>query len=307
MTSSTSERISADRSCRFRCTSPGKLRLAVEVTRACNLRCAHCFVPHDGISPSLPDLERALRGLAAVNAGKVILTGGEPLLRPDLERVVHACAVQGLAVDLNSNLMDLTEQRARRLIHAGLSEASASLYGDRDFHDRFVGAQGAWSRAVKGIRILRALNVTIDVHCALAGQALPRLAEFAAFCTSMGCASLTFFTLIAPAGDPYAFPAGFAPALRALGASCNIPVRTVGLSPFDNSECVMGDGIVGLTAALEWQPCLLARGCCSHSLQAGRITLPEVLGVLRESVGDGEWHPACRPAGVASREQYCIG
>ena len=108
--------------------------IQVEVTGACNLQCAMCLVsyrPRIGkragamcfhVFRSLVDELPAL--------AKVTLQGlGEPLLAPDLERMVEYATARGAQVGFNTNGMLLTRERARRLVAGGLSWLHVSLDG----------------------------------------------------------------------------------------------------------------------------------------------------------------------------------
>lgn len=288
-------RTSDDRTCRFRRITGGGIRCALEVTHRCNLACPHCFVARDGQEAPLDELLAVARQLAGVGCRKVIVTGGEPLVRPDLEAIVAACAEQGCLVDLNSNLLALTAQRARALVGAGVREASVSLYGDEGVHDRFVECAGAFARAVRGIRLLRDLGLPVDVHCALGAHNATQMEYLAKLCAELGCASLTFFTTLAPAASWRPGPGEWA-SLAALRAGCPLPVRTIGTAEADPQECVMAEGIFGVTASLALKPCLLAEARGGGAYDLRWIGLADALMGLRAEVAQSSWVPVCGDA-----------
>jgi MoaA/NifB/PqqE/SkfB family radical SAM enzyme len=84
-------RASDDRTCRFRRMAGDRTRCALEVMHRCNLAWPHCFVPRDREEPPAGELLPILRQLAGVRCRKVILSGGEPLVRLDLESLIGAC------------------------------------------------------------------------------------------------------------------------------------------------------------------------------------------------------------------------
>jgi MoaA/NifB/PqqE/SkfB family radical SAM enzyme len=135
---------------------------------------------------------------------KVILTGGEPLLRPDLETIVRACADLDTLVDLNSNLTLLTPERAQRLKDAGIGEVSVSVHGDRAAHDWLSDQAGCYDRTVKGIEMLLALGIPVDVHSALWDGMLAQVLPLADLCQQLGIGSLTFFRILPSAHAPLA-------------------------------------------------------------------------------------------------------
>jgi cyclic pyranopterin phosphate synthase len=113
--------------------------LRVSVTDRCNLRCPYCmprevfgagfeFLPRDELL-SFEEIARLVDVFARAGVRKVRLTGGEPLLRRDLDRLVEMlAAVAGIEeIALTTNGLLLTPDRARRLAEAGLTRATVSL------------------------------------------------------------------------------------------------------------------------------------------------------------------------------------
>ncbi len=108
--------------------------LRVSVTDRCNLRCVYCL-PHAGVrwQPradllTLPELVQMIETAAALGIRRVRLTGGEPLVRPDLPDLVRAIArLPGIdEVSLTTNGM-LLERLAAPLAAAGLRRVNVSL------------------------------------------------------------------------------------------------------------------------------------------------------------------------------------
>jgi len=125
------------------------------VTRACNLRCEHCYA---GAEPGAADGElstaegrQLLEDLADYGVPVVLFSGGEPLARGDLPGLVGHAADQGLRPVLSTNGTLLTPERARRLRDAGLAYAGVSVDGLRATNDRFRGREGAFDAALEGI------------------------------------------------------------------------------------------------------------------------------------------------------------
>jgi MoaA/NifB/PqqE/SkfB family radical SAM enzyme len=98
------------------------------VTRRCNLACGYCN-EYDHSSPpvSLSALERRVDLLAALGTRIVTITGGEPLLHPDLEQVVARIRRCGLLAGLITNGYLLTAQRIAALNRAGLDHLQISI------------------------------------------------------------------------------------------------------------------------------------------------------------------------------------
>jgi radical SAM protein with 4Fe4S-binding SPASM domain len=129
-----------------------------EITLACDAACIHC-----GSSAGRPrkhelDTNEALdacAALAELGVREVTLSGGEPLVRPDWERIVAALVGHGLTVDLISNGLSLDGDKARRLAKSGIRHVSLSVDGDGPVHDRLRGVPGAFARTMAAARALR--------------------------------------------------------------------------------------------------------------------------------------------------------
>jgi radical SAM protein with 4Fe4S-binding SPASM domain len=113
---------------------PLPTELQVEITGACNLRCHMCLVryrpPINRVQGSLrfDDFTRLVDALPGLR--RLTLQGlGEPLLHPDLVRMVAYAAGRGIRVGFNSNATLLTERTAARLIEAGLGWLHVSVDG----------------------------------------------------------------------------------------------------------------------------------------------------------------------------------
>lgn len=97
-------------------------------TRRCNLACTYCN-EYDAISPPVPadDLRRRVDQVARLGTGIVTITGGEPLLHPDLEAVVARIRARGMIATVITNGYLLTRDRIDRLNAAGLDHLQISI------------------------------------------------------------------------------------------------------------------------------------------------------------------------------------
>jgi radical SAM protein with 4Fe4S-binding SPASM domain len=152
---------------------PLPVELQIEVTGACNLRCRMCLVSYrPAISKSAGALDFAtFRRLLDDNPQleRVTLQGlGEPLLAPDLLRMVELGAERGLEVGFNTNGMLLTPPWSRRLVAAGLAWLHVSLDGATPETYEAIRAHARFDRVIAHIEALVAAKRA-------AGAARPRL------------------------------------------------------------------------------------------------------------------------------------
>ncbi|WP_146066842.1 radical SAM/SPASM domain-containing protein [Candidatus Venteria ishoeyi] len=164
--------------------------LAINLTRRCNLACAHCYLDADTLRKHNPDelstqaVCDLLDDVATLNHGTmVVLTGGEPLLRRDLEAIVEHGTKQELAIVLGTNGALLTRQRAKSLQQAGLMGVGISVDSlNPEYHDKFRGQNGTWQQTMNGIENCRRIGLSFQIHFSITddnADELPAMIEFA--------------------------------------------------------------------------------------------------------------------------------
>jgi pseudo-rSAM protein/SPASM domain protein len=124
-------------------------------TRGCNLSCRHCYASAETERApgelSTAEGRQLLAELADYGVPVVLFSGGEPLVRDDLEELVAHASDVGLRPVLSTNGTLLTPERVRTLRDAGLAYAGVSVDGLPERHDRFRGQEGSFEAAVRGI------------------------------------------------------------------------------------------------------------------------------------------------------------
>ena len=184
-----------------------------ECTLRCNLACRHCGSDCKAVaqSPDMP-LEDFLHVLDSVNARCephsvfVIVTGGEPLLRPDLEACGRAIYEKGFAWGMVSNGFALTQERFEALLRSGLRSATISLDGLQDSHDWMRGRKLSFERASRAIRMLAdKKDFVFDVVTCVNRRNYAELPRIKEMLTGWGVRTWRLFTVFPmgrAAGDP---------------------------------------------------------------------------------------------------------
>ncbi|MFW9913930.1 MAG: radical SAM protein, partial [Candidatus Thorarchaeota archaeon] len=127
------------------------------VTRACNLKCQHCYENAGKREPDELTTEEAIACIdKLVNAGVVLLafSGGEPTLREDILELIRRSSMKGMYVAIATNGLTFSNRkRVQEFKRAGLSFVQISLDGcNPETHDAFRGVPGAFARTLQGIR-----------------------------------------------------------------------------------------------------------------------------------------------------------
>src|SRR5690606_28343380 len=148
-------------------------------TRRCNLHCAHCYTDsQDRDYPGELTTTEALAmvdDLADFGVPVLLISGGEPLRRPDLEEVAGHAVARGMRVVLSTNGTLLTRERARRLQDLGVSYVGISIDGRPGTHDKFRGAQGAFAASMAAIDACREVGLKTGLRFTMTKQNLPDL------------------------------------------------------------------------------------------------------------------------------------
>ncbi len=140
------------------------------LTKRCNLKCGHCYLDStelDGKTDiSTEKAYEIIDSIASLSPGAMlILTGGEPLLRPDIFNLAARAADSGLTPVLGTNgtLIDsvMAEQiKASKIKGVGLSLDSATPL----FHDSFRALDGAWAKTLKAAELLHARSMDFQLQ-----------------------------------------------------------------------------------------------------------------------------------------------
>ena len=212
----------------------GTLRLvAWETTRNCNLSCVHCRAaatqgPYEGELSTgagaklLEEIARAARpepgrasghpggppaghpGRAGEGGGPpeafqpiVIITGGEPLLRPDIYDLASHGTGLGLRMVMAPNGTLLTADVAKRLVSCGIQRISISLDGaGPEIHDKFRGVPGAFQAALNGIRNAKEAGLAFQINTTVTQQNLADVEAVQEMAVKLGAAAHHVFLLV---------------------------------------------------------------------------------------------------------------
>lgn len=136
--------------------------------RRCNLTCKHCYsISADTHFPGELDTAQVFSVMDDLKAARVpvlILSGGEPLLRPDIFEIAHRAKAMGFYTALSSNGTLITEENIDRIAAVDFNYVGVSLDGIGETHDRFRRKDGAFEESLAGIRLCRELGVKVGVR-----------------------------------------------------------------------------------------------------------------------------------------------
>lgn len=172
-----------------------------ETTAGCNLECIHCrrVTVADQLLPQDLTTEESfalIDQIAAIGRPIFVLSGGEPLFRPDIFEIARYASDAGLIVALATNGTLITADVAKQIKQSGIQRVSISFDGaDAPTHDIFRGP-GAFDRALVGIEHLRQVGMPFQINTTVAQHNAHQMPETLALAKRLGAAALHLFLLV---------------------------------------------------------------------------------------------------------------
>jgi radical SAM protein with 4Fe4S-binding SPASM domain len=146
--------------------------VAWEITRRCDLACKHCrasaTAEPDPQELSPDEALAVVEQLAQAGAKLLILSGGDPLLRPDWPEIAARAGALGMRVTIAPNGIHVDAAAAARMRDCGIERAAISLdFPTAKLHDEFRGVSGAFEAALRALRLLREAGIECQVNATL--------------------------------------------------------------------------------------------------------------------------------------------
>ena len=178
--------------------------VAWNLTRRCNLECAHCYIaagPHESATTELgtADCLRIVDELLAINpAPMIILSGGEPLLRHDLTEIAAYASQRGATVVVGTNGTLLTDERIAGLKAAGVRGVAVSIDSLRPtYHDNFRHGKGSLDDTIGALGRLRAQRLDFIIQTTATKGNRAELERIAQWSAEQGAVSFNCYFLVA--------------------------------------------------------------------------------------------------------------
>lgn len=141
-----------------------------EVTQACDLACMHCRAraqpKRNPLELSTGEGKRLIDEIARMRVPVFVLTGGDPIKRPDLFELIEHARKVGVRVSLTPSATPLlTREVIQRLKESGLARLAVSLDGShREMHDAFRGMSGSFDRTMEAIEWANEVGLPVQIN-----------------------------------------------------------------------------------------------------------------------------------------------
>ncbi|MBX0296489.1 TIGR04053 family radical SAM/SPASM domain-containing protein [Haloarcula nitratireducens] len=184
-------------------TAERPLVLIWEVTQACELSCEHCRA--DARAARHPDELTTAEGKELLDDVRafgdeqlVVLSGGDPMKRPDLVELVDYGTDRGLSMTLTpSGTSELTGDAVADLADAGLRRMAVSLDGATPAnHDAFRGEAGSFEETVRAARDATAAGLPLQINTTVCAQTVDELPAIAERVADLGAVLWSVFFLV---------------------------------------------------------------------------------------------------------------
>ncbi len=170
------------------------------ITRTCNLRCVHCYADsHAERYPGELSWEQCcavIDDLADYKVNALLLSGGEPLLHPQLPQILQRATEKGLKVTISTNGTRITPDMARLFKDLGVAYVGISLDGIGAVHDKFRGVQGAFDGAIRGFKLCEEVGQKTGLRLTLTRNNVQSMEQILNFIEREGIQRVCFYHLV---------------------------------------------------------------------------------------------------------------
>ena len=182
------------------------------ITKKCNLRCAHCYIDSSELKSSTDNTINATESqelttdecvnvidqIAEVNHKIIlILTGGEPLLRKDIFDLIKYSKDKGMTVFLGTNGCLFNDKVVENLKASGVTGVGISLDSlNKDIHDAFRGTNGACDGAIGAAKMCKDNGIAFQIQTTVTNRNINEIPDIINFANDIGASAFQLFFLV---------------------------------------------------------------------------------------------------------------
>ena len=175
--------------------------IAWELTAGCNLNCVHCRGASTSSVPAgeltTDEAKHFIDEVSGLGKPILILSGGEPLTRPDVFEIALYGTNSGFRIVLATNGTLLTPKIVEKLKEAGVQRLSISIDGAAAIsHDEFRGRPGAFERTLAGIEVLRKAEFPFQINTTISSRNLEEIPRTFELAKKLGAVAYHIFFLV---------------------------------------------------------------------------------------------------------------
>jgi len=180
-------------------TSYAPFLVVWNVTRTCNLKCKHCYAFAGTKDPNELNTEEALEAvdkMAAAGVAYIALSGGEPLIRPDIFQIIDRIKKNNMAFSIATNAVMLTKEKAQKLKDLGCLYVQVSLDGARpETHNWFRG-RNAFELTTKSIKTAAELGLHVGISTTVTQHNYDEVLDIVDLSEKLGAKTFMYYNFI---------------------------------------------------------------------------------------------------------------
>jgi radical SAM protein len=173
-----------------------------EITQACDLACVHCRASaqpdRHPMELTTSEGKHLIDQIANLKVPVFVLTGGDPIKRPDLFELIGHARTRGVRVSLTPSATPLlTREMIVRLKEAGLARLAVSMDGARaETHDAFRGMLGSFARTLDAVRWANEIELPVQINTTFSRRNIAEIDTIVALMESLRIALWSVFFLV---------------------------------------------------------------------------------------------------------------
>lgn len=135
----------------------------IEITDRCNLKCSHCYRSQETLNLwNVENFEKALQELKTLGTLHIVLAGSEPMMHPDIVRIIELIGQYGFVLTVQSNVTMLNDSILSALKKCSVKMVFVSLYtDDAAIHEQITGVKGSYEKTIYAIKTLTENGFTV--------------------------------------------------------------------------------------------------------------------------------------------------
>lgn len=142
--------------------------LQLQYNYACNFKCKHCAIEkfkHPGEKTlSVAEVKSIADQADKMGLASICISGGEPLIFPDLEDVINAIGPKRFCISVDTNGYFLTEEKIKWLVEKGVDRIHLSIDGLESNHSIFRGDKASWNKCIKALDYCKQYGLGVIIN-----------------------------------------------------------------------------------------------------------------------------------------------
>ena len=148
------------------------------ISDKCNLECRHCFRSNALSIISKEDADTIINDMGENGVACVALTGGEPLMNPNLMYIIQRLKEKNIDVEIATNGTLINKKIAKKIYNSGVKKIQISLDGADETSNDMIRGRGAYNNIINGIQILIKSGFFVTIATTLNAKTVHQIDQF---------------------------------------------------------------------------------------------------------------------------------